>query len=461
MFLKKKNFNFFEKVFLYSITIAFITLFTGYLLEILFLDNFYLRRKKNYLLEVANYVEKIQNDSEALESYIDLKKEVAGVDIKIFNPSDRTVTHGKKFLLNAVEEKNNSFIIEKADIIDAIALIYNRKLQNGNWISLTTSLTVMNNRTYELNIFKFFTVIISTIVSLFLGYFFSKRITKDIKKINVAAKEIAQLRFPKDIIIIDREDEIGDLSRNIDTMSQKIMSSIESLKSFVGNASHELKTPIAVISSYAHSIVKKEYRSEKELQMYSETILKRVKEMEELINNLLTISKIDSKVYKPRRDKIDLRVLVEESFEKYDFLEFEKDLEVEIKIAAETFVYLDIKLFKLVIDNLCQNALKYSKEYGVVNVDFNNEILKISNSVNQKIKVEKEKLLEPFSRGENSENEMLEGTGLGLAIVKKSLELQNLKYSIEIEEVGKRKYDIGFTEERFVFSIDFNEMIKG
>lgn len=455
MFSLKKNFSFFEKVFLYSIGIAFITLFTSYLLELVFLDSFYLSRKKSYLIETANQIEKIQEDKIALESFIDLKREISAIDIKVFNPKDFNITHGQKFILNAVEEKNNSFTIQSSELIGAVALIYNRKLKNGNWVSLTTSLTVMSNRTYELDIFKLLTVILSTIVSLFLGYFFSKKITKDIEKISGSAKEIAKLRFPKDIVI-DREDEIGDLSRSIDTMSEKIMSSIESLKSFVGNASHELKTPIAVISSYAHSIVKKEYRSEKELQMYSEIILKRAKEMEELVNNLLIISRIDSKVYVPKKDKVDLRVLVEESFEKYDFLEFEKDLEVEIKIPAETFVFVDIKLFKLVIDNICQNALKYSKEYGVVSVDFKDEILRIGNSLNQKIEVEKEKLLEPFYRGKNSENELVEGTGLGLSIVKKSLELQNLKYRIDIEEVGKRKYDIRFTEERFIFTIDFN-----
>lgn len=435
MFLKKIKFSFFNKIFFYSVGITLVTLLSGYFLETLFIDKFYILRKKEHILKSVEYIKKNYNDLENIKLYIDKEMETQGIDIKIINPQYNTMimTHGMHSMKKISEMTENKFEIIDFKNLGALILSYNSKLSDGNWVSITTSLSIMNAHKQEMKIFKIITIFISIILSLSLGYFFSKKITKDVEKLDKAAKEISELKFPKEIIIY-RNDEIGELSRSIQKMSVQISSSIETLKSFVSNASHELKTPISVICNYAQSLKELNPNDKIQLNHYSEIILKKGLQMEELVSNLLTISKIDSSTYKPQKSILNLKNIILDSLENYDFIEFEKDLIINVDIDPNYEIYSDYYLLKLSLDNIILNSLKYSKDGEIISIALKNRILTIKNIINSEISKPIQELFEPFNRGKNAENSKIEGTGLGLSIVNKSLTLLNIKYSIEIKE---------------------------
>ncbi|MGL6170201.1 MAG: sensor histidine kinase, partial [Fusobacteriaceae bacterium] len=337
----------------------------------------------------------------------------------------RRILHGK------IDLKKNNFSINKIPGIDAKLLIYTDKISDREWLIIWTSVTVMESHKKEMFFFNFLASIFAISFSIFLAQTFSKRLTKDLSKLRETAKKISTLEFPKDIII-HREDEIGDLSRDLEIMSKQLLDDMNNLKSFVSNASHELKTPIAILSAHAQALVNENISQEK-AKKYHEVILRETLDMEQLLSKLLVISKLNSSAYKLNLKNIDLNLMIENSCEKYEFLELKNDISINKKL-IKTLITGDYSLIKIVLDNIIQNALKYSKEGGILNIYEKENKIYFSNETEKTLNKNLNHLWEPFSRGVNATESNLDGYGLGLSLVKKILELHKFNFGIETEE---------------------------
>ena len=114
-------------------------------------------------------------------------------------------------------------------------------------------------------------------------------------------------------------------------------------------------------------------------------------------------------------------------------LELEKDIEWDIKL-KEQKIFCDIKIFKIALDNIVQNALKYSKENDIISIYETDGKICIENSVDGEGTGEISKLWEPFSRGDNANELSIDGNGLGLSIVKKIMELNKINCGIDLKD---------------------------
>ncbi|MGL6153796.1 MAG: histidine kinase dimerization/phospho-acceptor domain-containing protein [Cetobacterium sp.] len=440
----KIKINFFRKLLIFSTGIIFATVSIGYILNIFFVDDFYIYRKKEYIKEIKIRVDKLQNDPEELEDYIDTLKEVDGIEVKILkNKNHKMMGHSKYQEIDNKKWKNQTFKISTIPKIGVKLLTYNAPLKNGKYIFVRTSLSVMNAHKHEIYLFNIITTIISILVALILGRIFSKKLTRNIEKLNKKALEISQMKFSNDIII-NSGDEIEELSKSLNSMSKNLNSSINNLKSFVSNASHELKTPVAVLSTHIQALKNNKILDENKRKKYLDILMRETSEMNDLINNLLTISRISSPDYKIKLEKINLKNLIEDSLEKYEILELEKDIEI-IKVYRELSILGDEKLLKLAINNIIQNALKYGKEESQFLIYDKDDYLYFENEFQGKLSEEQlEELYVAFARGENALNEKIEGNGLGLSIIKSSLELCKIDYGIFIKN------------NKFIFKIKLN-----
>jgi signal transduction histidine kinase len=389
--------------------------------------------------KIAKVIEKNLDNPEFLNEYLENLKEREAIGVVFLNSRGQELTpvYPKKGipprqLFSYNELKNKTFIIRENPQRTGRLLIYNKQLPNKNWISIRASLIGTDTYKAELYLFNIVACIVTLLLAALIGKIFSKKITADVEKLNNIAYRIANLEFIEKTGI-ERDDEIGELAKNMERMSKKLKISIEGMKSFVSNASHELKTPVAVINSTAQLLLKNEKFSEQKRKEYYEILLKTSKEMNELITNLLTISKINSIDYSLTLDEIDIKNLIFQSLEKYDFLELDNDIEVNINIDSP-WVVGDKKLLKLVIDNLVMNGLKYSPYEGEFNIYQKENIVYFENSISKDIKIDIDKVWDPFYRGEGKTESEKDGTGLGLSIVKKILELHKFKYGISIQE---------------------------
>lgn len=436
MYLTKIRVNFFTKIFGFSLFIVLITILINYTFNAIFLEKFYIYRKKELMLKViqnAKIIYETQSEN-SFENYIYDVKESMGIEVDIKNKKKNHMM-GNHMMRRSDSIENipyNKFIDKELLGNDAKILYYGEELSKDSGIFVSTSLSIIQAHSHESNIFNIMTALVALIVSLGSGLIFSKRITKDIGYLNEKADKISRLDFPKNIEI-NRNDEIGDLSRSLEKMSKELSTSVSNLKSFVSNASHELRTPIAVICTHATALLEHKEIEEKEKRKYYEIILKVGNEMKELIENLLTLSKLDSTVFKLKKENVNLRKIIEEALERYDIIELERDINVEISLVIENIIG-DPRILKLVLNNLIQNALKYSIIGGSVKISQTFNCLVIENTFQGELGNEIEKLLQPFSRGRNAEDFKFDGMGLGLSIISKALNLASIKYEIEVDQ---------------------------
>lgn len=436
MYLTKIRVNFFTKIFGFSLFIVLITILINYTFNAIFLEKFYIYRKKELMLKViqnAKIIYETQSEN-SFENYIYDVKESMGIEVDIKNKKKNHMM-GNHMMRRSDSIENipyNKFVDKELLGNDAKILYYGEELSKDSGIFVSTSLSIIQAHSHESNIFNIMTALVALIVSLGAGLIFSKRITKDIGYLNEKADKISRLDFPKNIEI-NRNDEIGDLSRSLEKMSKELSTSVSNLKSFVSNASHELRTPIAVICTYATALLEHKEIEEKEKRKYYEIILKVGNEMKELIENLLTLSKLDSTVFKLKKENVNLRKIIEEALERYDIIELERDINVEISLVTENIIG-DPRILKLVLNNLIQNALKYSIIGGSVKISQTLNCLVIENTFQGELGNEIEKLLQPFSRGRNAEDFKFDGMGLGLSIISKALNLASIKYEIEVDQ---------------------------
>ncbi|WP_308009495.1 HAMP domain-containing sensor histidine kinase [uncultured Fusobacterium sp.] len=429
----KIKINFFQKIFIFSVFIVIFTVLTGYILNIFFLDDFYVYRKKEKMIEAVNISKSLVNDEEIFKEYVEDLRDKEGIDIAVFKKNSMHKMRGRREDMH----NNNSppptgFNVTSISKTNIKLLIYNEPLPDGRILTLRTSLSVMSAHKHEMYVFNILTTITSVLLSMIIGRIFSKQITKNIKKLNRVAGKISVLDFSEKAEI-ESGDEMEELSQSIDKMSENLSLSIENLRAFASNASHELRTPITVISTYAQALINGIVKSDNEKSKYYKAIAKESMDMNELVGNLLTISRLSSPGIKLNMAENNILSILKQSIEKYEMLELEKDIEWNIKLKEEK-VFCDIKIFKIAFDNIIQNALKYSKENDIISVYKVNERICIENSIDGRSTGDTSKLWEPFSRGDNANELSIEGNGLGLSIVKKIMELNKIPCGINLKD---------------------------
>ena len=419
--------NFFQKIFIFSVAIVIFTVSIGYILNIFFLDDFYLYRKKENMLKVAEKAKILiaERRRDELDEYKEDLRDKEGIDIAILREHKQ---HMRRREEENIKEGFNVATVTKAKIK---LLIYSEKLPDGRNLTLRTSLSVMSSHKHELSIFNVLTTVVSVMLSMLVGRVFSKKITMNIEKLNSVTRKISVLDFSEKTDV-HTGDEIEELSKNIDIMSNNLNLSIENLKSFASNASHELRTPITVISTHAQALANGIVKEEQEQRKYYKVILKESSYMNDLVGNLLTISRLSSPGIKLDMKDVNFKEILKDSIEKYEILELEKDIEWDIAI-SDISIKCDEKIFRIAIDNLVHNALKYSKSEDVIKVYIQDNKLFIENSIKGKLD-SVDNLWEPFTRGENAKEEKIDGNGLGLSIVKKIMELNKIDFGILIED---------------------------
>ncbi|MGL5188586.1 MAG: sensor histidine kinase, partial [Cetobacterium sp.] len=221
------------------------------------------------------------------------------------------------------------------------------------------------------------------------------------------------------------------LAQSLNEMSKELSFAIENLKLFVSNASHELKTPISVLCLYSQALARDNVPNERKKEYYK-TMLEKSLEMRALTESLLTLSKINSPDYKLTTQQIDLENMIKTSLEQFDYIEFEKNINV-ITNFSNIKINGDYNLLKIAINNLVQNMLKYAPDESDVEIFLESNILIFKNIITTEVNKKTTDLFEPFQRGENALDKNTEGSGLGLSLVKKILELHRFNFDLKIE----------------------------
>lgn len=263
---------------------------------------------------------------------------------------------------------------------------------------------------------------------------------KPVQELAEATMQVANGDFSVYVPTIHTEDKwdyLDVMIRDFNKMVEEL-GSIETLKTdFVSNVSHEMKTPIAVIKNYSE-MLKRDNISEEQRKEYAEAIEYASMKLSNLITNILRLNKLENQKIVVEAEEYDVCRQLCDCILQFEELWDQKEIELEVELDDEAFVYADENLMELVWNNLLSNAIKFTEPGGSIRVSQIIEDDRVKVSVaDTGCGMEKEAvrhIFDKFYQGDTSHSK--EGNGLGLALVKRVLELMDGDIQV-VSEKGK------------------------
>jgi two-component system phosphate regulon sensor histidine kinase PhoR len=252
-------------------------------------------------------------------------------------------------------------------------------------------------------------------------------IYKTIQSINVSKKDITKDLEDRDILKAVKKDVILWAKRKTLEIAQ--LQQLEKYRrEFLGNVSHELKTPIFNIQGYVLTLLDGGIDDISINRLYLERTEKSINRLISIVNDLESISRLESGELKLNLTRCNIIKLFEESFEIHDMMASERNIKLRFarKLDKGIFVLADKEKMLEAINNLIVNSIKYGKENGSTTVDFIDVAGSIMIEVTDNgIGIREEdipRIFERFYRSDKSRSREMGGTGLGLSIVKHIIE---------------------------------------
>ena len=463
-------------------------LFLSMLANGFFLESYYINNKQSTLIAVYEEMNKTSNDEELFS-----KNQIAELSelAEVGNISFVVITNNNKELLAAAQNQEKTeelvnrllaYLLDKnqdrSDLLedednyeihsveDAMGngsyLEMWGYLDRGNAFILRTPLeSIRESVTLSNRFLIYITVIMIAEGSLFVWYF-SKRITDPILQLAEISKRMTNLDFEAKYTS-GGSDEIGMLGEHFNMMSEKLEKTVSELKhanyelqrdieqkekidtmrtEFIGNVSHELKTPIALIQGYAEGL-KEGISEEKESRdFYCDVILDEANKMNQLVKSLLTLNQIELGKEEIEFTRFNLVELVQGVIWSNEILIQQKDVQVRFEQEEPVYVWADEFQIEQVVRNYLSNALNHVTGENVIDIRMRmNEAkdkvrVSVFNTGNPIPEEVLEQIWEKFYKADKSHAREYGGSGIGLSIVKAIMESMKQDYGVKNYENG-------------------------
>ena len=287
------------------------------------------------------------------------------------------------------------------------------------------------------------TIILSSlwvmIASFVAIYFITEKTVDPLRRMSYATKQFAAGKF--DVRIeVDGEDEIAELATAFNSMAQSLAEIEYTRSNFIASVSHDLRTPMTSISGFIDGILDGAIPPEKH-KYYLGVIGQEVRRLSRLVSQLLDISRMEAGNRKFEKTPFDINEMAMFILLSFESRIEQKQLDVEVKAPeGKLYVYSDKDAINQVIYNICENAVKFSREGGKYRLTVSDEGGFVRVSVyNEGIGIAPEDLPHIFDRFYKSDKSRgLDKTGVGLGLYICSTIMDHLGEKIYVEsEYGK------------------------
>ena len=270
---------------------------------------------------------------------------------------------------------------------------------------------------------RFFNTILSTSLLIILlgllgGYVLSRNFLNRISAINKTSLEIMDGDLSMRLPTSSNNDELNQLSLNLNNMLDKLNRLMVGMKDVSDNIAHDLRTPLNKIRTNLEVTL----MSNPNTESYRETIKEVIDDVDQVINtfnSLLAISRVDSGSVSLKREKINIKNLIEDIIDLWEPLAEEKGVTLNNECDADMYLEVNKNLLSQAISNLIDNSIKYGNDKNTVNIgskdNKDNIVIWVSDKGPGIQDSDKEKVLDRFTRLDTSRN--TSGTGLGLSLV--------------------------------------------
>lgn len=278
-------------------------------------------------------------------------------------------------------------------------------------------------------------LLVAATFTIFTSYQIRNRYQKPIEEFADAARKVASGDFSVYLAPRHTEDKLDYLDVLFLDFNKMVeeLGSIETLKTdFVSNVSHEIKTPLAIISSNAELLNRPGLPEGKRLE-YSRTILSAVHRLSELVRNMLKLNKLEKQVIQPLPEQYDVTAQICECAVQFEELWEKKNINFEADLEERILLEADAGLLELVWTNLLSNALKFTPEGGTIRLSqFSDEsyvTVRVSDTGCGMTPETMKHIFDKFYQGDTSH--AAEGNGLGLPLVQRILQLSDGTISVQ------------------------------
>jgi heavy metal sensor kinase len=251
------------------------------------------------------------------------------------------------------------------------------------------------------------------------GYALAYRALRPVEELRRAAEDygatdLSRRLAPKDL----RDDELGRLARTLDAMLDRVASAVEQQRRFTGDASHELRTPIATIMADA-SLSLERSRSADDQRATIARIESEASRMARIVDGLLLLARSDARTAATRADAVDLRTVLDASVEHFASRAAEQGIRIGSRVEPNLVVADRDGGLERVFDNLLDNALRYSPSGGAIDLEAAGRggmaRVTVSDHGPGIAPDERGRVFERFHRSPDASGQ---GAGLGLAIAR-------------------------------------------
>ena len=428
-----------------------------------FLEKYYISNKKSEFIKVYTMVQEgVENgtiSSETPEKDLGRLTEKNNISIAVIDSEYNVVyTNVREKQMMVVQlfgylyDKNHQEVLEKTDSYDICKSVDPQNnteyltmwgnFDNGDIFIMRSPLESIRS---AVTIFNRFIGVVGgcvILVSVLLAWYFSKRITEPIKELATLSQKMADLDFDAKYTS-GGSNEIGVLGENFNRMSERLEQTISNLKEanyklqkdieqkekrenmrseFLGNVSHELKTPIALIQGYAEGLKEGVNDDPESREFYCEVIMDEAGKMNRMVKNLLALNQLEFGEDDVQFERFDITSLISGVLQSLDILIEQKEAQVIFRHKNPVYVWADEFKVEQVVRNYVNNALNHVDGEKVIEIKITqeNDMAKIT-VFNTGTPIPEEDLphiWEKFYKVDKARTREYGGNGIGLSIVK-------------------------------------------
>ena len=391
-----------------------------------------------YKFYLINSIPKSINlDNEIITTYLNNNSDIANNELKTYLTHNNKIEISKDniIIFTSIPDKINKIPIKiNFDFINLKSLMKSNTTSiNNHKIIITPNI---ENYSFIVSLLTLFLIILSIFAILIIiiaGNIINKKMFKPITIMSNSARKITGNNLQKRINVSNSYDELKDLGETFNEMMDRIELSYQKQKQFVNDASHELRTPIAVIQGYSNMLYRWGKKDEKILDESITAIKEESENMKSLVDSLLFLARSDRNENKLNKTSFFLNDLFDNLIKENEIIDIDHKFNKEIE--GNLLIYADRKLLKQALRVFIQNSIKYTKKGGSITLNSyskeNNIIINISDTGIGIPKEDLSKVFDRFYRTDQSRAKEFGGTGLGLSIAKSIINLHNGKIKIQ------------------------------
>ncbi len=297
--------------------------------------------------------------------------------------------------------------------------------------------------------FTALTVVFTFIIGIILILLITRSLSKIVFHVTRFKEGDLESRVPN-----AEKNDLAELATSFNSMASTIVKHIDEVKSvdtlrreLIANVSHDLRTPLAIMLGYIETLqIKDEALTGEERKTYINTIKGSATKLSRLVTQLFEYSKLEAKQVEPQKEPFQIKELIQDIRYKNKVLADHKNIELSITDEGTTpLVFADISLVERAIQNLIDNALKFTPEGGKVDLSVAHDkelvFIKIMDDGPGIPEDQKNFIFERYRQDEKNPQQK-QGMGLGLAIVKKIMEIHDSTIEVMNSPAGGTTFQL-------------------